>query len=77
MTVVETQDGIRHAPLPNGGSAASLAPSQIYPLAKDVKRRAQAAATVAATHAGPVDAEARFPAEALAAIPAHTALQAR
>ena len=44
MTVVETHDGIRRAPLPNVGSAASLVPSQVYPLAKDIKRRAQAAA---------------------------------
>jgi acyl-CoA dehydrogenase len=74
VTVVETHDGIRRAPLPNVGSAASLVPSQVYPLAKDIKRRAQAAAAVAATHAGPVDAEARFPAEAMSAIRAQRLL---
>jgi len=74
VTVVETHDGIRRAPLPNGGSAATLVPSQVYPLAKDIKRRAQAAAAVAATHAGPVDVEARFPAEAMSAIRAQRLL---
>ena len=74
MTVVETHDGICRAPLPNVASAASLVPSQVYPLAKDIKRRAQAAAAVAATHAGPVDVEARFPAEAMSAIRAQRLL---
>jgi acyl-CoA dehydrogenase len=74
VTVVETHDGIRRAPLPNGGTAASLVPSQVYPLAKDIKRRAQAAAAVAAAHAGPVDTEARFPAEAMSAIRAQRLL---
>jgi acyl-CoA dehydrogenase len=73
VTIAETHDGIRRASLPNGGPPAA-APSQVYPLTKDIKRRAQAAAAVAAIHAGAVDTAARFPAEALSAIRAQRLL---
>ena len=42
MTLVETQDDIRHAPS-HGGKAARGTTSRVYPLTKDLKRRAQAA----------------------------------
>ena len=61
MTLVETQNYGRRA---SDRKAASGATSRIYPLTKDIKRRAQAVATIAAAHAAAVDAEARFPAEA-------------
>ena len=63
MTLVDTQDDVRPAPARNG-KATHDATSQIYPLTRDLKRRAQAVAAVAATHAATVDAEARFPNEA-------------
>jgi acyl-CoA dehydrogenase len=40
---------------------------EIHPLTRDLKRRAQAAASVAATHAAAVDGAARFPHEAFSA----------
>jgi len=52
---------IRHVSSPTGAAA------QIFPFTRDLKRRAQAAAAVAAGHADAVDAEARFPHEAIAA----------
>jgi acyl-CoA dehydrogenase len=73
MTLVEKQDGIRRA-APRGGVAAREATSQVYPLAKDLKRRAQAAAAIAAAHADAVDADARFPEEAFTAIRAQRLL---
>ncbi|HLH88906.1 MAG TPA: acyl-CoA dehydrogenase family protein [Xanthobacteraceae bacterium] len=73
MTLVETQDGNRRVP-PRDDQAARDTSSQVYPLTKDLKRRAQAAAAVAAAHAAAVDAEARFPAEAFSAIRAQRLL---
>jgi acyl-CoA dehydrogenase len=65
VTLVETnhdsQADIRHA------SGKGSAPARVLPLTRDLKRRAQAAAAVAASHADAVDAEARFPHEALSA----------
>ena len=61
MTLAETHDDIRKPSAPNGATAA------VYPLAKDLGRRTQAVAAVAAAHADEVDVAARFPHEALAA----------
>ena len=74
MTLIETHDEPRRASSPNSAAAPHDATSQIYPLTKDLKRRAQAAATVAAAHAAAVDAEARFPGEAHSAIRAQRLL---
>jgi acyl-CoA dehydrogenase len=46
----------------------------VLPLTQDIKRRAQAAAAVATTHAAATDAEARFPSEAFSAIRAQRLL---
>ena len=46
MTLVETQDDVRYAP-PHSGKAAPGTTSQVYPLTRDLKRRAQAAAAIA------------------------------
>jgi acyl-CoA dehydrogenase len=46
----------------------------VLPLTQDIKRRAQAAATVAAAHAAAADGEARFPSEAFSAIRAQRLL---
>ena len=73
MTLVDTQDDTRRAPMRDGMSARG-ATSQVFPLTRDLKRRAQAAATVAAAHADAVDAAARFPAEAFSAIRAQRLL---
>jgi acyl-CoA dehydrogenase len=61
---------------PVGGSPDSppTVPSQVYPLTRDLKRRAQAAAAIAAVHAGPVDIQARFPDESFSAIRAQRLL---
>jgi len=72
MTLVETQDDIRHAP--RRGKAAPGTTSHVYPLTKDLKRRAQAVATIAAANAAAVDAAARFPSEAFAAVRAQRLL---
>jgi acyl-CoA dehydrogenase len=48
--------------------------SQVYPLTKDIKRRAQAAAAIAAVHASLVDVQARFPDESFSAIRAQRLL---
>jgi acyl-CoA dehydrogenase len=47
---------------------------QVLPLNKDIKRRAQAAAAIAAAHAVATDSEARFPSEAFSAIRAQRLL---
>ncbi|HEY4919319.1 MAG TPA: acyl-CoA dehydrogenase family protein [Xanthobacteraceae bacterium] len=73
MTLVETQDDIRHAPS-HGGKAARGTTSRVYPLTKDLKRRAQAAAAIAAAHAAAVDDDARFPSEASTALRAQRLL---
>jgi acyl-CoA dehydrogenase len=76
VTLVETHNDLRRASSLNGATTAApqVAKSQVYPLTKDLKRRAQAAATVAATHAAAVDAEARFPVEAFSAVRAQRLL---
>jgi len=61
MTLVETRNYGRRA---SDRKSASGETSRVFPLTKDIKRRAQAVATIAAAHAAAVDAEARFPAEA-------------
>jgi acyl-CoA dehydrogenase len=48
--------------------------AQVLPLTQDIKRRAQAAAAVAALHAAAVDTDARFPTEAFSAIRAQRLL---
>ena len=48
--------------------------AQVLPLTQDIKRRAQAAAAVAAQHAAAVDTAARFPDEAFSAIRAQRLL---
>jgi len=73
MTLADTQNDIRRAPVRSGTSARG-ATSQILPLTRDLKRRAQAVAAVAAAHAAAVDAEARFPAEAFSAVRAQRLL---
>jgi acyl-CoA dehydrogenase len=73
MTLADTQDDIRRAPARVGASERG-ATSQILPLTRDLKRRAQAVAAVAAAHASAVDTEARFPAEAFSAVRAQRLL---
>jgi acyl-CoA dehydrogenase len=73
MTLADTQDDIRRAPA-RGGASERGATSQILPLTRDLKRRAQAVAAVAAAHASAVDTEARFPAEAFSAVRAQRLL---
>ena len=77
MTLVDTGGDRRLATSPSDRRAASRrrdAAGQVLPLTKDIKRRAQAAAAVAAAHATPVDGEARFPTEAFSAIRAQRLL---
>jgi acyl-CoA dehydrogenase len=64
MTLVESHDANRRAASPASPRGAA---AQVFPLTKDLKRRAQAAAAVAAQHAAAVDSAARFPAEAFSA----------
>jgi acyl-CoA dehydrogenase len=71
MTLVEPRNYGRRA---TDRKPAPGATSQVYPLTKNLKRRAQAVATTAAVHAAPVDAEARFPAEAFSALRAQRLL---
>src|SRR5262249_6643841 len=71
MTPVQAQNYGRRA---TDRKTAPGATNQVYPLTKDLKRRAQAAATTAAVHAAAVDAEARFPAEAFSAVRAQRLL---
>src|SRR6267142_3360495 len=68
VTLLETQDALRRAPLLNGGSGAPAGRSEVYPLVRDLNRRARAAASIAAAHAGDVDGAARFPEEAMTAL---------
>src|SRR5215468_8193927 len=74
VTLIDSHDELRRTPPLNGAQGAHVSSIQIFPLTKDLKRRAQAAATVAATHADAVDAEARFPAEAFVAVKAQRLL---
>ena len=55
-------------------SSSQISSSQIYPLTRDLKRRAQAAAAVAAASADAVVGEARVPAGALSALRAQRLL---
>jgi acyl-CoA dehydrogenase len=64
MTLVESHDANRRAASPASPRGAA---GQVFPLTKDLKRRAQAAAAVAGQHAAAVDSAARFPAEAFSA----------
>src|SRR5690348_16281952 len=73
MTLVVTQDGAPRV-LARDGTPAQGATSQVFPLMRDLKRRAQAVAAVAAEHAAAVDAQARFPAEAFSAVRAQRLL---
>jgi acyl-CoA dehydrogenase len=76
VILAETQDDDRHAAPASGlpPVATHASANQVLPLTRDLKRRAQAAATVAATHADAVDREARFPAEAFSAVRAQRLL---
>jgi acyl-CoA dehydrogenase len=74
VTLVDTQGDSRRAATRATVASGRDAAGQVLPLTKDIKRRAQAAAAVAATHAGPVDGEARFPSEAFSAIRAQRLL---
>jgi acyl-CoA dehydrogenase len=71
MTLVETQNYGRRA---SDRKAVPGETSRIFPLTKDIKRRAQAVAAIAATHAAAVDAEARFPSEAFSSVRAQRLL---
>ena len=73
MTLVDSQGDSRRA---SRGKATprSGAAGQVYPLTKDIKRRAQAAAAIAAAHAAAADGEARFPSEAFSAVRAQRLL---
>jgi acyl-CoA dehydrogenase len=77
VTLVDTAGDRRLATSPIDRRAASRArdaTGQVLPLTKDFKRRAQAAAAVAAAHATATDSEARFPSEAFSAIRAQRLL---
>jgi acyl-CoA dehydrogenase len=74
VTLVDTQgDGRRAASAGQAASRRAIA-GQVLPLTRDIKRRAQAAAAVAAAHAAGADGEARFPAEAFSALRAQRLL---
>ena len=74
MTLVDAQADRRRATTSGNAPARRATDAQVLPLTKDIKRRAQAAAAIAAAHAAAVDAEARFPSEAFAAIRAQRLL---
>jgi acyl-CoA dehydrogenase len=77
VTVTETPGDRRRATSPVDRRRATPqrgAVGQVLPLTKDIKRRAQAAAAIAAAHAAAADGEARFPAEAFSAIRAQRLL---
>jgi acyl-CoA dehydrogenase len=73
VTLVDTAGDRRRAtaPVDRRRTASS---GQVLPLNPDIKRRAQAAAAVAAQHAAAADTAARFPAEAFSAIRAQRLL---
>ena len=74
MTLVDTQSDSRRAATRAKAASGRDAAGQVLPLTKDIKRRAQAAAAVAAAHAAATDSEARFPSEAFSAIRAQRLL---
>jgi acyl-CoA dehydrogenase len=77
VTLVDTTGDRRLATSPIDRRAASRArdaAARVLPLTKDIKRRAQAAAAVAAAHAAATDSEARFPSEVFSAIRAQRLL---
>ena len=74
MTLLDSQGDRRRATTPGHTAARRSTDAQVLPLTKDIKRRAQAAAALAAAHAAAVDAEARFPSEAFSAIRAQRLL---
>ena len=67
MSLVESQNGIHHAPILNGVANAA-------PAVDDLATRVRAVADVAAKHAAAVDRAARFPDEALRAAKEHRLL---
>ena len=73
MTLIDTQGDSRRAS-PGKATPRSGAAGQVYPLTKDIKRRAQAVAAIAAAHAAAADGEARFPSEAFSAVRAQRLL---
>jgi acyl-CoA dehydrogenase len=73
VTLVDTQGDGRAASAGQAASRRAIA-GQVLPLTRDIKRRAQAAAAVAAAHAAGADGEARFPAEAFSALRAQRLL---
>src|SRR5262249_2229423 len=73
VTLVDTQGDGRRAASAKAATHRGAA-GQVLPLTKDIKRRAQAAAAVAAAHAAAADREARFPSEAFSAIRAQRLL---
>ncbi len=73
MTLIETPGDRRRATSPVDRRRAQRG-ADVLPLTKDIKRRAQAAAAIAAAHAVAADAEARFPTEAFSAIRAQRLL---
>jgi acyl-CoA dehydrogenase len=74
VTLIDTRVERRRATSPVDRRRAPRGSAQILPLTRDIKRRAQAAAAVAAAHAAAADGEARFPSEAFAAIRAQRLL---
>jgi acyl-CoA dehydrogenase len=71
---VDAQQHSRRAQPPGKAAPRGGAASQVLPITKDIKWRAQAAAAVALAHAAAADDEARFPAEAFSAIRAQRLL---
>ena len=69
MTLLNSQNGVRHASALNGGAAlvARDAATPVLSARADLAARAQAVAAIAAKHAPAVDRAARFPEEAIAA----------
>jgi acyl-CoA dehydrogenase len=74
VTLVDSQEHSRHSAPVGKAASRSGAASLIIPLTRDIKRRAQAAAAIAAAHATVADDEARFPSEAFSAIRAQRLL---
>ena len=68
MTFVDRQGDRRRAASPGKAALRRGDAGQVFPLTKDIKRRAQAVAAIAAAHAVAVDGEARFPSEAFSAV---------
>jgi acyl-CoA dehydrogenase len=68
MSLLESQNGVRHASALNGASLATReAAEAALPTTEDLSARTQAVAAIAARHAPAVDRAARFPEEAIKA----------